>query len=505
MIGKCTEESMEGTRVAMHLQKPDRKEDEGWDQLSEECGVLGILQPEDDHTAELLHYGLYALQHRGQESAGIAVTDGNRTRWKKGMGLVSEVFGEEEMEKLTGRIGVGHVRYSTTGESDAENAQPLVVRYRGGSVAMAHNGNLVNADLLRERLEDAGVVFQTTTDSEVILNLIARYSNEGIHAAIRRTMDLIKGAYALVIMNEECLIGVRDPYGLRPLCLGKTESGYVLASESCAFGVMGARLVRDVEPGEIVIITDDGVESELYSVNGRRASCVFEYIYFARPDSVIDGISVYEARKNAGRILAKEWPTEADLVMAVPDSSIPVALGYAEASGIPYGEGLIKNRYIGRTFIQPTQAIRELAVRLKLSPMEQNIRGKSLVLIDDSIVRGTTSKRIVEALKEAGAREVHVRVSSPPVAYSCFFGIDTPDRKQLIGAVKSVEQIRRVIGAESLGYLSPEGLVASLNRPSQHFCLACFDGDYPMEVPISKTDGQMDRRFHRFSEEESNE
>ncbi len=478
------------------------EEHDQMDRLHEECGVVGLLQSEDDHTAELLYYGLYALQHRGQESAGIAITDGDKTRWRKEMGLVSEVFGETELKKLTGHNGIGHVRYSTSGESDVENAQPLVVRYRGGSIAMAHNGNLVNAGLLRERLEDAGVVFQTSIDSEVIVNLIARYSNEGIDAAIRRTMDLIKGAYALVIIDEEHLIGVRDPLGLRPLCLGKTEKGYVLSSESCAFDVMGATMVRDVEPGEIVTITAEGVTSAFYEKKERRASCIFEYIYFARPDSVIDGVGVYQARKEAGRILAKEYPADADMVMAVPDSSIPVALGYAEASGIPYGEGLMKNRYIGRTFIQPTQAIRELAVKLKLSPMEQNIKGKKLVLIDDSIVRGTTSKRIVETLKQAGAAEVHVRVSSPPVAHSCYFGIDTPDRNQLIGAIKSVEQIRRIIGANSLGYLSPEGLVASLDKPRANFCLACFNGEYPMDVPVQKNGNGSDTRFQRLNGED---
>ena len=474
-----------------------------WDGLKEECGVIGIIQEEDDHTAELLYFGLYALQHRGQESAGIAVNDGDKTRWHKDMGLVSEVFDENTINKLTGHIGVGHVRYSTSGESDVENAQPLVVRYRGGTIALAHNGNLVNAKLLRERLEDAGVVFQTTIDSEVIVNLVARYSSEGIHSAIRRSMDLIKGAYALVIMNEECLIGVRDPLGLRPLCIGKTDRGYVLASESSAFDVTGAELVRDVEPGEMVTITPAGIESEFYHSSKRRAGCIFEYIYFARPDSIIDGINVYHARKNSGRILSREHPVEADMVMAVPDSSIPVALGYAEESGIPYGEGLIKNRYIGRTFIQPTQAIRELAVKLKLSPMAANIEGKRLILIDDSIVRGTTSKRIVEALKMAGASEVHVRVSSPPVAHSCYFGIDTPDRNQLIGAVKTVEQIRRVIDADSLGYLSPEGLVKAMGRPRSHFCLACFDGDYPMELPETAQKQNGHRVFERLNGEES--
>lgn len=472
-----------------------------WDGLKEECGVAGVIQMEDDHTAELLYFGLYALQHRGQESAGIAVNDGDKTRWHKDMGLVSEVFDNEDLEKLTGHIGVGHVRYSTSGESDVENAQPLVVRYRGGTIALAHNGNLVNARLLRDRLEDAGVVFQTTIDSEVIVNLIARYSSEGIHQAIRRSMELIKGAYALVIMNEECLIGVRDPLGLRPLCIGKTEKGYVLASESSAFDVMGAELVRDVEPGEMVTITPEGIQSEFFQSLPRRAGCIFEYIYFARPDSIMDGINVYEARKNSGRVLAKECPVEADMVMAVPDSSIPVALGYAEASGIPYGEGLIKNRYIGRTFIQPTQAIRELAVKLKLSPMAANIKGKKLILIDDSIVRGTTSKRIVETLKQAGAKEVHVRVSSPPVAYSCYFGIDTPDRNQLIGAVKTVDEIRKIIHADSLHYLTPEGLVEALGKPEKNFCLACFDGNYPMELPEKAQQQNGQRVFQRLDKE----
>ncbi|RQD71044.1 MAG: amidophosphoribosyltransferase [Tindallia sp. MSAO_Bac2] len=474
-----------------------------WDDLREECGVAGLIQTEDDHTSELLYFGLYALQHRGQESAGIAVNDGEKTRWHKDMGLVSEVFSNADLEKLKGHIGVGHVRYSTSGESDVENAQPLVVRYRGGTIALAHNGNLVNAKLLRDRLEDSGVVFQTTIDSEVIVNLIARYSNEGIHGAIRRSMELIKGAYALVIMNEECLIGVRDPLGLRPLCIGKTEKGYVLSSESSAFDVMGATMVRDVEPGEMVTITPEGIESEFFMSSPRRASCIFEYIYFARPDSVIDGINVYQARKNSGRILSKESPVDADMVMAVPDSSIPVALGYAEESGIPYGEGLIKNRYIGRTFIQPTQAIRELAVKLKLSPMAANIEGKRLILIDDSIVRGTTSKRIVETLKQAGAKEVHVRVSSPPVAYSCYFGIDTPDRNQLIGAVKTVEQIRKVIGADSLNYLSPEGLVKAVGKPRRQFCLACFDGEYPMDLPEKAQKQNGHRVFQRLDEEGS--
>ncbi|MCC5912316.1 MAG: amidophosphoribosyltransferase [Clostridiaceae bacterium] len=453
------------------------------DKLKEECGVVGIYHDSPEETARLVYYGLYALQHRGQESAGIAVNDGIKCNHYKGMGLVSEVFDDARLKEMKGHIGIGHVRYSTAGESYVGNAQPLVVRYRGGTIAMAHNGNLTNASKIRSRLEDDGLVFQTTIDSEVIVNLIARYSNEGVIAAIERTMGLIKGAYALTIMTEEELIGVRDPLGLRPLSLGKIGDNYALASESCAFDVMGATLIREVEPGEIIKINKNGIESTKYKNVGRRASCIFEYIYFARPDSILDGVSVYEARKNAGKLLALEHPVEADVVIAVPDSSIPSAVGYAEASGIPFGEGLIKNRYIGRTFIQPTQSMREIAVRLKLNPLKQNVEGKRVIMIDDSIVRGTTSKRLVKSLKNAGAKEVHVRVSSPPVAFSCYFGIDTPDKNQLIGGVKTVEQIRKIIEADSLGYISLEGLVKSTTLPKENLCLACFNGDYPIPVP----------------------
>ncbi|HHV59335.1 MAG TPA: amidophosphoribosyltransferase [Clostridiaceae bacterium] len=326
--------------------------------------------------------------------------------------------------------------------------------------------------------------FQTTIDSEVIVNLISRFSSEGIINSIVRTMEMIKGSYALVVMTGDCLIGVRDPYGLRPLCLGLLADGYVLASESCALDVIGAEFVRDVEPGEIIIINKTGLESRKVQAGNRRASCIFEYIYFARSDSVIDGTSVYEARKSAGKILAQEHPVEADMVIAVPDTSIPAAMGYAEASGIPFGEGLVKNRYVGRTFIQPEQELRETSVRLKLNPVRCNVSGKRIVMIDDSIVRGTTGRQIVSMLRMAGAREVHLRISSPPVVHCCHFGIDTPDREQLIGAVKTIEQIRVAIGADSLGYLSIEGLVRSTGRRAEHLCLACFQGEYPMEVPM---------------------
>jgi len=456
----------------------------GMDKLGEECGIVGIFNFDTSRdVAKSLYYCLYALQHRGQESAGIATTDGHRTHFHKEMGLVHEAFNEEKLKGLKGNIGIGHVRYSTTGDSKVTNAQPLAVRYRGGSITLAHNGNLVNAAELRDCLEENGVVFQTTIDSEVIVNLIARFSSEGIVNAIEQTMEMVRGAYTLVVMTEDSLIGIRDPYGLRPLCLGKTEDGCVLASESCALDIIGAEFVRDVEPGEIIVIDKDGLRSKRVQSKCRRASCIFEYIYFARPDSVMDGTSVYEARKNAGRILAEEHPVEADLVIAVPDTSIPAAVGYAEASGIPFGEGLIKNRYVGRTFIQPEQELRETAVRLKLNPLRYNVSGKRIVMIDDSIVRGTTSRQIVNSLKMAGAREVHLRISSPPVTHSCYFGIDTPDREQLIGARKTPEQIAEEIGADSLGYLSVDGLVRSVGKPAEQLCLACFTGDYPMEVP----------------------
>jgi amidophosphoribosyltransferase len=397
------------------------------DKLKEECGVAGIYYNDiSKDAAKSLYYCLYALQHRGQESAGIAVTDGNNTVSHKEMGLVPEVFNEEILKRLKGSKGIGHVRYSTTGDSCVTNAQPLTVRYRGGSIALAHNGNLVNTEELKSRLEEDGTVFQTTIDSEVIANLIARFSGDGIIHAIERTMDMIKGSYTLVLMTEDSLIGIRDPYGLRPLCIGKLQDGYVLASESCALDVIEAEFIRDVEPGEIIIIDHTGLSSKKVPIRNRRASCIFEYIYFARPDSVIDGISVYAARKNAGKILATEHPADADLVIAVPDTSIPAAIGYAEASGIPFGEGLIKNRYVGRTFIQPKQELRETAVRLKLNSLKSNVFGKRIVMIDDSIVRGTTGKQIVNSLRMAGAKEVHLRISSPPVTYGCHFGIDTP-------------------------------------------------------------------------------
>ena len=458
------------------------------DSLHEECGVIGVYREEKD-ASRLAYYGLFALQHRGQECAGIAVNCEGDIEVRKGMGLVADVFDETALNELQGNIAIGHVRYSTAGDKDVRNAQPLVAKYKKGDIGLAHNGNLVNAENIREILEDSGVIFHSTTDTESILNLIARYSNKGIETGIKNTMSLLKGAYALVLTTGEELIGIRDPHGLRPLCIGKLKDGYVLASESCALDVLDAEFVRDIEPGEIVVINKEGLRSIEPSNMCQKHLCVFELIYFARPDSVIDGDSVYDFRVNAGKMLAKQKKIEADMVMPVPDSGVPSAIGYAKESGIPYGEGLVKNRYIGRTFIQPTQEMRENAVKIKLSPLKQNLEGKRVIMIDDSIVRGTTCKRIVEQVRKAGAKEIHVCITSPPVQYSCYFGIDTPYREFLIGAQKSVDEICEYLGADSLTYLSEEGLREVCNHKSQ-FCKACFNGKYPMEVPIGTPPSQ---------------
>lgn len=453
------------------------------DKLKEECGVIGVHARGEANVSHQLCFGLVALQHRGQESAGIAVLNDDRIQYYKEMGLVQEVFSDKILNRLEGDVGIGHVRYSTTGESYVSNAQPLVVRYKGGSIALAHNGNLINASEIRDELEDQGSIFQTSIDSEVIANLLAKNHKLGLVEAVKKTVSTIKGSFALVILCEGKLIGVRDPHGLRPLSIAKKESGYVLASETCAHDVVGAEFVRDVEPGEIVIIDDEGLTSTFYDTSKRCALCSFEYVYFARPDSRIDGVNVYMARKEAGKQLARESAVDADLVMAVPDSGIAAAIGYAEESGIPYSVGLIKNKYMGRTFIQPDQKSRDLAVRLKLNVLRENVEGKRIILIDDSIVRGTTSGRIVRMLKASGALEVHVRVSSPPVKHSCYFGIDTPEKKQLVGAVKTLNEICEMIGADSLAYLETEGLVKSIGKARNTLCTACFDGDYPMDVP----------------------
>ncbi|MDW7673012.1 MAG: amidophosphoribosyltransferase [Bacillota bacterium] len=446
-----------------------------------ECGVFGIYGPGED-VSRLTYFGLYALQHRGQESAGIAVSNGKGIKLHKNMGLVAEVFDDQVIESLTGDIAVGHVRYSTTGASLHVNAQPMVFNYLQGMMAVAHNGNLTNASQLRNSLAATGSVFQTTTDTEVIVNLIARYGQSSIEEAIMKCMIDIKGAYSLIVMTEEKLIGVRDPHGVRPLCLGKLNDAYILASESCALDTIGAKFIRDVEPGEIVVIDKIGVCSKRAIPSERRATCIFEYIYFARPDSIIDGIGVTEARKAMGRQLAKEAPIDADLVISVPDSGTAPAKGYAQEIGLPFEEGLMKNRYIGRTFIQPTQQMREVAVRLKLNAIKSMVAGKRIILVDDSIVRGTTSSKIVKMLRDAGVKEVHMLVSSPPVMYPCYYGIDTSQREELIAVTHDVEEIRKHIGADSLHYLSLEGLLSIMENCSQHFCVACFNGDYAIEV-----------------------
>ncbi|MHB1392338.1 MAG: amidophosphoribosyltransferase [Clostridia bacterium] len=464
------------------------------DKLKEECGIIGIYDKGNMEIKSLTYYGLMALQHRGQESAGIAVNrDGMITCYKE-MGLVSEVFDDKILNLLKGDISIGHVRYSTTGESFVINAQPLLVKYKKGNIAVVHNGNLVNAASVREQLEDQGMIFTTTIDSEVITSLIARNYKVGIEDAILDTMDIIQGSYALVIMTNDKLIGVRDKHGLRPLVIGRTGNGYVLASETCALDTIGASFIRDVKPGEIIIIEESGIRSLQCRTVEKQSTCAFEYIYFARPDSIMDGISVYQAREAAGRILAKEQPAEADVVICVPDSGTPAAIGYSQQSGIPYAVGLIKNRYIGRTFIQPSQVTREIGVSMKLNPLRANIEGKRVVMVDDSIVRGTTSKKIVLALKAAGAKEVHVRVSSPVITHSCYFGIDTPTRKELVGATSIIEAIKEKIGADSLGYLSYEGLLQSLGSTGEGFCTACFCGKYPMEVPDECSENSCGKR-----------
>jgi len=462
------------------------------DKFKDECGVFGIYTQGDVDVAALTYYGLYALQHRGQESAGIAVSDGEKITCYKDMGLVVDVFKEDKIKSLVGKAAIGHVRYSTTGGSNIINAQPIIGEFKLGSIAIAHNGNLVNADVMRELLEDGGCIFQTSIDTEVVLNLIARGAKKGIERAVVDVVQAIKGSFAIVILTKDKLIGFRDPNGIRPLCIGKLDDAYILCSESCALDAIGAELVRDVEPGEIVIIDKNGLKSITYAEKTKCQTCAFEYVYFARPDSIIDEINVYSARLRAGEQLFKECPAEADVVIGVPDSGIAAAVGYSRASGIPYDTGFIKNRYVGRTFISPSQELREKALLVKLNPLKVNIEGKRVVLIDDSIVRGTTSRKLVDLLRRAGAKEVHFRISSPVVQYPCYFGIDTPYRKELIGSGNTVDEIRELIGADSLGYISIDGLVNSLNQ-EKGFCLGCFNGIYPVSAPIEASKEHLER------------
>ena len=462
--------------------------------FKDECGVFGIYINKPVDVASVTYYGLYALQHRGQESAGIAVANGEEVKIHKGLGLITEAFNSDNLDylkSLNGNISVGHVRYSTAGAKTVENAQPLLANTKLGPIAMAHNGNLVNADVIRELLEDGGHVFHTSVDSEVLASLIARGSKRGIERAVVNAISAVRGSFAMVIMTKDKLIGIRDPHGIRPLCLGKIDEGYILSSESCALDSVGAELVRDIEPGEIVVIDSDGVKSIKYSEGTTCQTCAFEYIYFARPDSVIDELDVYNTRVKQGEVLYQEHKIDADLVVAVPDSGIPAAVGYSKASGIPYEMGFVKNRYVGRTFISPSQELRERAVAVKLNPLKVNVKGKRVILIDDSIVRGTTSKHLIDSLRRAGATEVHFLVASPIVKFPCYFGIDTPYRSELIGANKSVEEIRETIGCDSLGYLSLEGMYEGFYG-RRNFCVGCFNGVYPVSAPMEKLNENLE-------------
>ncbi len=453
--------------------------------LHEECGVFGIFSDGTIPPANACYNGLLALQHRGQESCGIAVTDDGVIDYHKNMGLVTEVFNNSILDSLPGQMGISHVRYSTAGGSVLENAQPLVMRYVKGTLAVAHNGNLTNAVEIRRELEQTGAIFQTTIDSEVICYVIARerLKCHSVEEAVAAAMQKIKGAYSLLVMSPRKLIAARDPHGFRPLCIGKYNNSYVFASESAALDACGAEFVRDVEPGEIVVADGDGIRSIKPDFGEKKKSlCIFEYIYFARSDSFIDGVSVYESRKQAGRILAREFPVEADMVIGVPESGIDAAIGYSEESGIPYEKAIVKNGYIGRTFIKPTQSDRMKSVRIKLNPIADMVRGKRVVMIDDSIVRGTTIDRIVTMLRDAGAKEVHMRISSPPFMWPCYYGTDIPSRGELIACNHTIEEITKLSGADSLGYLPVECLSEMLNYKNVDFCDGCFTGKYPADI-----------------------
>lgn len=444
-----------------------------------ECGICGIFGHED--AAKLAYFGLYALQHRGQESAGIVASNGERVAIHKDMGLVPEVFTEEKLQRLSGHIAVGHVRYSTTGESSITNTQPFLAHHKGEPLCVAHNGNLVNSISLRDHLEEQGSIFQTTMDSEIVIHLMARYLELGLYEAITKTFDKIQGAYSLLLMTRDAMIAVRDPNGFRPLCLGKLNNGgYVVASETCALDLIEAEYVREIEPGEVLIVNKDGIDSIFPWKPCKSSFCIFEHVYFARPDSDVFGFNVYKARKRMGEILAREANIDADFVMPFPDSGNYAAIGYANASGIQLEMGMIRNHYVGRTFIQPTQSMRDFSVRVKLNPVRCLLRGRRVIIVEDSIIRGTTGRSRVKSLRAVGAKEVHMVVSCPPTRHGCYYGIDFPSNDQLVAADNSVEGIRDYLGLDSLTYLSVDGLVEATGLPKDHFCLACFNGDYPI-------------------------
>ncbi len=450
--------------------------------LHESCGVFGVYAPNED-VARLTFFALFALQHRGQESAGIATTDGRKLRVYANMGLVSQVFSEDSLSQLTGDIAIGHNRYSTRGSSRISNVQPILVGKGTGTMAIAHNGNIINAEHLYRELSEQGYIFRTSTDTEVIANLILSSPEKDWLNKIRYAMHRLQGAYSLTIMTNHTLYGVRDSFGVRPLCLGAIDGGYVIASESCALDHIGASFIREIAPGEIVAITENGIDSHPGEAS-RRALCIFEYIYFARPDSVINGRLLYPARLAMGEGLAEEYPVDAELVMGVPDSATAAGIGYSHRSKILLGEALLKNRYVGRTFIEPDQRIRDLGVKLKFNPLPQMLAGKRLVVVDDSIVRGTTTPQVVRLLRRAGTKEVHMRICAPPIRYPCYFGVDMATRRELIAAQKTVDEIRDFIGADSLGYLSIDGLIKAVALPKDIFCMACFTGDYSIPVQL---------------------
>ena len=450
--------------------------------MHECCAVVGIYT-HNENVARLAFFTLFALQHRGQESAGIATTDGKKLRVYTNMGLVSQVFNEDSLSQLTGDFAIGHNRYSTKGSSRITNAQPIIVGNGSNTIAIAHNGNIINAEHLYEELSDHGYIFRSTTDTEVIANLIISSTEKDWVDKIRYAMHRLQGAYSLVILTHNGLFGVRDPFGVRPLCLGAINDGWIIASESCALDHIGASFIREVEPGEIVFITEDEIHYYREEV-GRKALCIFEYIYFARPDSLINDHLVYQARQAMGVGLAEEYPIKADLIMGVPDSATAASAGYAVRSGISLAEGLIKNRYVGRTFIEPDQRIRDLGVKQKFNPLPRVLDGKRVVVVDDSIVRGTTTPHIVNLLRKAGAKEVHTRICAPPIRYPCFLGVDMATRGELIAAQRTIPEIRDFIGADSLGYLSLDGLINAVALPKDIFCLACFTGDYPIPVQL---------------------
>ena len=451
------------------------------DKFHDECAVFGIYGHRE--AANLTYLGLYALQHRGQESSGIVSADGERMYQQKGMGLVADIYSKKVLKGLTGPKAIGHNRYSTSGNSDLKNVQPLSVNFAFGNLALAHNGNLINSSMLRSELEAYGSIFQSDSDSEVIIHLIAHSQADILLNRVIDALSLVRGAFSLLLLTDDQLIAARDPHGFRPLCLGQYRDSWVVASETCAFDLIGAKYLREIEPGEVVVINESGMESYHPFMEKPPAQCIFEYVYFARPDSKIFGAnSVYPVRKSLGRQLAKECPAHADLVIPVPDSGVPAALGYAEGMGIPFEIGLTRNHYVGRTFIEPEQAIRHFGVKLKLNAVPEILEGKRVVVVDDSIVRGTTSRKIVKMIRQSGAREIHMRISSPPVIAPCFYGIDTPTQKELIGSRQTIEEIRKYITADSLGYLSLSGMLAVAPGRSDHYCSACFTENYPISL-----------------------